>query len=469
MTASDIMRLTTIAQDTASIVASFVPGAGTAVSAGLGVTSTATDLVADIMDPAVSGGEVAKNLAVNAGFAVIGMIPGAKMGKTARTVVKTVAKWGPRLLTLAAGAGLVMDKSVQDTFKKIGDGSINFTRQDWKNIARVFQLAAGATRTGRAEYDNYKVNKASAISKDNVTLKGVKSTTSGEDMQLPKKTVDDINAKLQSAEIKTEDDAINALLAFKNESGTPIFANKEQAKSALATSLFDKVKIGKKDAKPNFKLVGTKEAIDTNKTYDNLREIWNKDAEALKRQSEWKIGDVEVGKGLIWFGNRFGGGAYTGRQRAIMQNALDPKSDIAKTLAGQMEYDSWYNPAIDWRVQRTEGGMRMMPQRASSTTNSNSTTNTSNQNSNSYVNLGRTPESDEMNNAGFSQNWGTISKTAADEARALAQNKAGITISNNDRFLKFVQHLRKNDPDHYKARLGNKRFMQAAKEEYQFR
>jgi hypothetical protein len=349
MTASDIMRLTTIAQDTASIVASFVPGAGTAVSAGLGVTSTATDLVADIMDPAVSGGEVAKNLAVNAGFAVIGMIPGAKMGKTARTVVKTVAKWGPRLLTLAAGAGLVMDKSVQDTFKKIGDGSTNFTRQDWKNIARVFQLAAGATRTGRAEYDNYKVNKASVISKDNVTLKGVKSTKSGEDMQLPKKTVDDINAKLQSAEIKTEDDAINVLLALKNESGTPIFANKEQAKSALATSLFDKIKIGKKDAKPDFKLVGTKEATDTDKTYDNLREIWNKDAEALKRQSEWKIGDVEVGKGLIWFGNRFGGGAYTGRQRAIMQNALDPKSDIAKALASQMEYNSWYNPAIDWR------------------------------------------------------------------------------------------------------------------------
>jgi hypothetical protein len=56
MTTSDIMRLTTMAQDVASIVASFVPGAGTGVAAGLGVTSTATDLIADILDPAVSGG-----------------------------------------------------------------------------------------------------------------------------------------------------------------------------------------------------------------------------------------------------------------------------------------------------------------------------------------------------------------------------------------------------------------------------
>ena len=119
MTTADIMRLTTMAQDVASIVASFVPGAGTGVSAGLGVTSMLTDLGADLIDPAVSGGEVAKNLVMNAGFAALGMIPGAKAGK----VVKNLVKWAPKIMTAAAGMGIAMDESTQKTFAKLGDGT----------------------------------------------------------------------------------------------------------------------------------------------------------------------------------------------------------------------------------------------------------------------------------------------------------------------------------------------------------
>ena len=84
MTTADVLRLTTMAQDAASIVASFVPGAGTGVAAGLGITSMGTDLVADIIDPAVSAGEVVKNLGMNAAFAGMSLIPGAKMGKVAK-------------------------------------------------------------------------------------------------------------------------------------------------------------------------------------------------------------------------------------------------------------------------------------------------------------------------------------------------------------------------------------------------
>lgn len=74
-----------------------------------------------------------------------------------------------------------------------------------------------------------------------------------------------------------------------------------------------------------------------------------------------------------------------------------------------------------------------------------------------------------MDNAGLSQNWGRIGKTAADEARRIVQQKAGVVIDNNERFLQFVAHLRKNDPSNYKSRLGHRRFMQAAKQEYNFK
>ena len=351
MTTSDIMRLTTVAQDVASIVASFIPGAGTAVAAGLGVTSTATDLAADILDPAVSAGETVKNLAVNAGMSVIGLIPGAKMGKTAKNVVKVVTKWGPRLMTLAAGAGLAMDESTQKTFKKIGDGSTNFTREDWKNISRVLQVAAGAVRLGKGEYDNYKVNKAKTISSDNVALKGVKSTQTDTDMELPKSTVDKINKELNSENIKTEEDVLNYLKGLKNEQTNEAIFTEEQAKAALNQSLF---KWGKNS---KFKLVSTEKAIDSDKTYDKLREIWNKDAEALQRQSE-----TGLGKAAIWFGNKFGGGAYSGKQRAMMQN-LASDDDAWKAVAEQMDYDSWYNPMVDWKGLRNQAGMRMMPER----------------------------------------------------------------------------------------------------------
>lgn len=453
MTTSDIMRLTTMAQDVASIVASFVPGAGTAVAAGLGVTSTATDLAADILDPAVSTGEVVKNLAVNAGMSLVGMIPGAKMGKVAKNVIK----WAPRLMTIVAGAGLAMDESTQRTFKKIGDGSTNFTREDWKNISRVLQVASGAVRTGKGMYDSHKVNK-SIVSGENVTLKGVKSTTTDGDLQLPKKTVDEINTKLSKA--KTEDEAKAILKELKNESDTPIFANDEQIEAALKTPVIsgDKVKVGK------YKLVGTKDTIDANKSYDNLRSIWNEEEAVLKKQSE-----TTLGKAAIWFGDKFGGGAYGAKQRAILG---DPGFKDQNPFADKLDYEGWYNPMVDWKGLRNQAGMRMMPERVvAETPNRISGSSQSNNvpSNKTYINRGTIAESDEMDNAGLSQNWGRVGKTAADEARRIVQQKAGVVIDNNERFLQFVAHLRKNDPSNYKSRLGHRRFMQAAKEEYKFK
>ena len=277
MTASDIMRLTTMAQDVASIVASFVPGAGTGVAAGLGITSTATDLVADILDPAVSGGEVAKNLAVNAGFAVAGMIPGAKMGKVAKNVIK----WAPRLMTIVAGAGLAMDESTQNTFNKIAKGEMQFTREDWKNISRVLQFASGTVRAGKGAYDAHKMKKG-VVASDNVTLEGVKSTTkvNGKDvdMEIPKKTYEEINTALGKKDIDSHEKAVKVLQEFKNSANERLFTD-DQIEQILKNPKFE----GKKIQLGKYELIKAKESVDNEKTYDNLRTLWNEDAAVLQR------------------------------------------------------------------------------------------------------------------------------------------------------------------------------------------
>lgn len=357
MTASDIMRLTTMAQDVASIVASFVPGAGTGVAAGLGITSTATDLVADILDPAVSGGEVAKNLAVNAGFAVAGMIPGAKMGKVAKNVIK----WAPRLMTIVAGAGLAMDESTQNTFNKIAKGEMQFTREDWKNISRVLQFASGTVRAGKGAYDAHKVKKG-VVASDNVTLEGVKATTKIDgkdvDMEIPKKTFDEINKALSDKEVNSPEKAKAVLQGFKNNANERLFTD-EQIDQVLKLPKFagKKVELGK------YELVKAKEKIDADKSYDNLRALWNEDAVALQRQSETKLG-----RWAIKFANKVGGGAYGANQRAILSDPGYKKGE--NPFASNLEYQNKLNPFVDWKGVREKAGMNTMPERVISQTSS---------------------------------------------------------------------------------------------------
>lgn len=150
LTTSDILRFTTIAQDAASLVASFTGPVGSLAAGALGVTSMGTDLIADIMDEGMSAGEVAKNALINTGFAALGMLPGGKTPK----IVKQIVKWAPKALTAIAGTALATDESVQNTFKKIGDGTTKFNHEDWRNITRVFQLAAGVGRGAHQDYHN---------------------------------------------------------------------------------------------------------------------------------------------------------------------------------------------------------------------------------------------------------------------------------------------------------------------------
>lgn len=316
LTTADAFRFATMAQDAASIVAAFMPGAGTGVAAGLGVTALGTDLVADIMDPAISAGEVLKNAGMNAGFAALGMIPGAKMTK----VVKNIVKYAPKIITAAAGLGIAMDESTQNTFKKITSGKEKLNREDWRNLSHVLSLVAAGTRGVKGDIARRKVGKG-IVAGENVKLKGVKNAE-GNDFELPKNKVKEINDEL--AKVKTTEE----LATIREKYSLP----EEAIKAPL-------IKEGKLSGK--YKLVDTESTKNSDATYDNLREIWNQETRDVENSS--KLGR--------WFANKFGGGYYTAKQRAILENL---ENDNLR------EYTGKYNPMIDWQnLRKTAGAARM--------------------------------------------------------------------------------------------------------------
>jgi len=110
LSTADMMRIGTIAADITSIIASFTSGtgAGAVVAEGAGLAAFGIDTAADIIDPAVSSGEVLKNGLINAGLAAVSFIPGARIPKT----LAKVTKYAPKVLLAASAMGITMDESV---------------------------------------------------------------------------------------------------------------------------------------------------------------------------------------------------------------------------------------------------------------------------------------------------------------------------------------------------------------------
>lgn len=310
--AADAMRFTTMAQDVASIAASFVPGYGTAVAAGLGVTSMATDLVADIMDPAVSGGEVAKNAIFNLGFAALGAVPGAKIGKVGRTLLK----YAPKIITAYAALNIATDESTQKTLKKLGDGSTAFTREDWRNLSHVLSLIAGGVRGVRQDVSNIKARAdVRAVGKHGAdvelkTLKGVKDVD-GKQVKIKQQELDDLQTQIK--DMDNRDDIINALKSKLNIDDTQ--AAKLISERGLTNPQLKKFKVS---------LEAEDGMTGLQQRYIN-QELAREDA-ILAEQAK-----TGFGRAAIWFGNKLGGGAYSARTRAMFNaaNELAPNNYVS--------------------------------------------------------------------------------------------------------------------------------------------
>lgn len=155
-------RLGSAIADLGAAVTGFVPGWGTIAAAALGVGSSLTNFFTDMSDDAVTTGEMWRNLGLNLGMDVVGLIPGggaaSKMGKIIKTLKGTV----PLIVALPGVASLLKNSpEIAKSWKRAFDGGAEdggekMTYQDYMNILQVLNVAAGATNISRNAYKSAK-------------------------------------------------------------------------------------------------------------------------------------------------------------------------------------------------------------------------------------------------------------------------------------------------------------------------
>jgi len=111
--------------DLGSVVASFLPGYGTAASAVLGIGGLASELLADVADEGVSWGEVGERLLSNAGFAALGLLPGGKLGKIGSKLVKYGLPMAGAVFSTMAGKQMLEDPEFRKSWNKLLDGKFD--------------------------------------------------------------------------------------------------------------------------------------------------------------------------------------------------------------------------------------------------------------------------------------------------------------------------------------------------------
>ena len=195
-TGTDIARLASIGMDMGSLAAAYTGpetmGVGTLVSAGLGVGSTATNFIADLVD-GENTWEALKTAGYGLGMDTLGLIPGAgtagKLGKIGKTAVKYV----PRILAyLGTLQGVQNMPYIINSFKKLGTNQ-KLTVDDYRNMAQGIGLITGIGAAGSRKIRN------------NKTIE-----------QLGKQKVDFNKLKNKSIQIKQND---QVALRFKDKQG----------------------------------------------------------------------------------------------------------------------------------------------------------------------------------------------------------------------------------------------------------
>lgn len=195
-TGTDIARLASIGMDMGSLAAAYTGpetmGVGTLVSAGLGVGSTATNLVADLVD-GENTWEALKTAGYGLGMDTLGLIPGAgtagKLGKIGKTAIKYV----PRILAyLGTLQGVQNMPYIVNSFKKLGTNQ-KLTVDDYRNMAQGISLITGIGAAGGRKIRNNKTTQ-----------------------QLGKQKVDFSKLKNKSIQVKQSD---QVALRFKDKQG----------------------------------------------------------------------------------------------------------------------------------------------------------------------------------------------------------------------------------------------------------
>lgn len=179
----DYARLVSAGADVGSMIASFVPGYGTAASAALGVGSTIGNFTADLADESVGAA-----------------------GKGSK-IVKNLLKVAPKLITIWSAS--TSFAPAMQAFNKLKDkGAKEMTVEDWKALANGLTAAAGATRWGAAAAKN-KIN----THKYGTTTRTI-TTKSGKQVQMSEEEFQRIK---RASGIEGQNEALQAVEGAKGE------------------------------------------------------------------------------------------------------------------------------------------------------------------------------------------------------------------------------------------------------------
>lgn len=203
----DYARLVSAGADVGSMIASFVPGYGTAASAALGVGSTIGNFTADLADKSVGVGSAFLNAGAGLGMDLIGLIPGLGAAGKGSKIVKNLLKVAPKLITIWSAS--TSFAPAMQAFNKLKDkGAKEMTVDDWKALANGLTAAAGATRWGAAAAKN-KIN----THKYGTTTRTV-TTKSGKQVQMSEEEFQRIK---RASGIEGQNEALQAVEGAKGE------------------------------------------------------------------------------------------------------------------------------------------------------------------------------------------------------------------------------------------------------------
>lgn len=195
-TGVDIARLGAIGAD----IASMIPGLG-----GVGIAGTLANFGADIADDGLDSGDWGR-LAGNIGLDLVGFIPGLGAAAKGSRVLKNLAKWAPRLLSVAT-AGNYGTAGIQSLQKAISTPK-DLTVDDYRNIAEVIKIAIGGGGGIKRGIQSHNLKNAAKTGDYQITTnKGEKKLTANQYNEIVShKKLADQNAALQ---LLLKDDDLN--------------------------------------------------------------------------------------------------------------------------------------------------------------------------------------------------------------------------------------------------------------------
>lgn len=203
----DYARLASAGADVGSIIASFVPGYGTAASAALGVGSTIGNFTADLADDSVGVGSAFLNAGLGLGMDLVGLVPGLGAAGKGSKIAKNLLKLAPKLITIWSAKESFAP--AMQAFTKLKDkGAKEMTVDDWKALANGLTATAGLTRWGAAAAKN-KIN-AHKYGTTNRTV----TTKSGKQVQMSEEEFQRIK---RASGIEGQNEALQAVEGAKGE------------------------------------------------------------------------------------------------------------------------------------------------------------------------------------------------------------------------------------------------------------